>query len=173
MFWTCSQDVLKSIHCKSETCLPKYPIMHDSFTLPSDGKDGERLKLKVWEVRRLNGAEAKLFIRPISNMATTRSGRRKWRKQKRKCQPPVKSASWWSMARSFRSARAVLYGEELTSPSETPSWKTTHCRLSEIAYSIHMQLPSTSGHRLLHSQPKFGECLLPGSSTHFVFHFAI
>jgi hypothetical protein len=35
--------------------------------------------------------------------------------------------------------------EGLLAPRPTPSWRTTHCRLSATAYSIYSQLPSVSG----------------------------
>jgi hypothetical protein len=38
--------------------------------------------------------------------------------------------------------KASFYGEELSTPRPTPSWKTTHCRLPTTAYSIYLQLPS-------------------------------
>jgi hypothetical protein len=40
--------------------------------------------------------------------------------------------------------------------AQTPSWRTATCRLTPIAYSIHRQLLSTSGVRLLHPRPKLG-----------------
>jgi len=38
------------------------------------------------------------------------------------------------------------------------SWMTTPCRLSATAYSIHSQLPSTCGGRLIHPQHKNASC---------------
>jgi len=42
--------------------------------------------------------------------------------------------------------------------AQTPSWRTTPCRLSAIAYSTHSQLPSVSGGRPLHLQPDDPPC---------------
>jgi hypothetical protein len=39
-----------------------------------------------------------------------------------------------------------------------PSSRTTPLRLSATAYSIHSQLPSISGGRLLHPQPEDAPC---------------
>jgi hypothetical protein len=38
------------------------------------------------------------------------------------------------------------------------SWRTTPCRLSATAYSIHSQLPTISGATLLHPQPEDAPC---------------
>jgi hypothetical protein len=38
--------------------------------------------------------------------------------------------------------------------AQPPRWRTTPCRLSEIAYSIYSQLPSISGGHLLHPHPE-------------------
>jgi hypothetical protein len=39
----------------------------------------------------------------------------------------------------------IFYGEGLLAPRPNPSWRSTHCRLSATAYSIHSQLTSVSG----------------------------
>jgi hypothetical protein len=39
-------------------------------------------------------------------------------------------------------------------PEKCSCWRATLCRLSVTAYSIHLQLPSIFGDRLLHPQPK-------------------
>jgi hypothetical protein len=50
--------------------------------------------------------------------------------------------------------KLVLNGEELLAPHSTPKLRNTPCRLSVTAYSIHSQLPSTSGGCLRHPQPE-------------------
>jgi hypothetical protein len=48
--------------------------------------------------------------------------------------------------------KLFFYGEELQPLAETPSCRTTPCRLSATAYSIYSQLPSTCGSCFLHQQ---------------------
>jgi hypothetical protein len=52
----------------------------------------------------------------------------------------------------------IFYGEESLATRPTPSWRTTPCRLSAIAYLIYSQLSSISGGRLLQPQPKDAPC---------------
>jgi hypothetical protein len=54
---------------------------------------------------------------------------------------------------NFRN-KLIFYGEQLLAHAQPPSWRTTPFRLSATAYSIYSQLPSISGGRLLHPQPK-------------------
>jgi hypothetical protein len=44
---------------------------------------------------------------------------------------------------TFRNMVA-FYEEELLALSQPPSWSTTPCQLFATAYSLHLQLPSTS-----------------------------
>jgi hypothetical protein len=48
--------------------------------------------------------------------------------------------------------------EGLLAPAQSPSWRTTRCRLSATAYSVYLQLRSISGCRLLHPQPVDAPC---------------
>jgi len=41
-----------------------------------------------------------------------------------------------------------FYVKELLHPAQSPSWRTTYCRLSATAYSVSSQLPSIPGGRL-------------------------
>jgi len=41
---------------------------------------------------------------------------------------------------------------------QTPSWRTTYCRLSATAYSIYSQLPFIFGGCLFHLQAERGLC---------------
>jgi hypothetical protein len=52
------------------------------------------------------------------------------------------------------SKHARFHGDEylFNPPAELPSWGTSFCRLIATAYSIHSQITSVSGGRLLHPQ---------------------
>jgi hypothetical protein len=70
-----------------------------------------------------------------------------------------------SLISRFRSERGARCDEttqvaaySLPPSTQPPSWRTTPCRLSATAYSIHSQLPSMSAGRLLHPQPEDAPC---------------
>lgn len=52
----------------------------------------------------------------------------------------------------------IFYGEVLLAPRQTPSSRTTHCRLSATTYSIYLQLPSISAGYFLYQQPEEAPC---------------
>jgi len=59
---------------------------------------------------------------------------------------------------SYHIVTRFFYSEELLDLLHPPSWRTTPCRLSATACSIHSQLPSISGGRLLHPQHEDAPC---------------
>jgi hypothetical protein len=60
---------------------------------------------------------------------------------------------FWSYVTSL-----FFYGEELLAPRQTPNLEYHPYRLSAIAFSIYLQLPSVSGGDILHAQPENAPC---------------
>jgi hypothetical protein len=56
---------------------------------------------------------------------------------------------------------SLFFYDELL--AQTPSWRTTNCRLSATAYSIYSQLPSIYGGRLLQPEPEDAPCRVDGT----------
>jgi hypothetical protein len=63
----------------------------------------------------------------------------------------------WSCVQCFV-AKIEFYGKGLLAPAQPPNWRTTHCQLFTIAYSIYSLLPSISGFSLLYPQPEDAPC---------------
>jgi hypothetical protein len=59
----------------------------------------------------------------------------------------------WSFVTSL-----FLWWGVVSTTSNPPSWRTTPCRLSTTAYSVHSQLPSKTDGGLLHPQTEDAPC---------------